>query len=288
MAEEKIFDIAPGEKYEDNRSRFTIFFQVLGRKFWKLININLMFILFNFPSILVSLALSTFMVNFFMPAMERIGAEGGALTVLFVVTFPVMMFLMAVPAVSFGPSQAGMTYLLRCFSYESPTFIWSDFKDKIKENLKQGIIVGLINLLMTVFILFDLYLYSRFNSSSSFLFPIANGLLLVVFLIFLMMNLYIYPMMVTYELKLKDLYKNALLFAFARFLPNLGILVLCFILILAPVILIQFTASVMVLTILYAFYILLGFSLPGYIINFFVNPVIDKYLMPKEKDASAE
>ena len=145
--EEKIFDVAPGEKYVDDRSRMTIFFQVLGRKFWKLISMNLIFLIFNIPSIIISFFLSGYVINVFSPFIENADEMAA---VLFVYSFPLLMFLMVIPAITVGPAQAGLTYLLRCFSYELPTFYWSDFKDKMKENLKQHSI-SLINLVAVVF-----------------------------------------------------------------------------------------------------------------------------------------
>ena len=79
----------------------------------------------------------------------------------------------------------------------------------------------------------------------------------------------------------KNIYKNALLFAFAKFLPNLGVLVLCLLLVLFPVFILQLVPNVLVLTITYLYYTILGFSLPGLVINFVINPIIDKYMQPK-------
>lgn len=277
--EEKIFDVGPGEVYEDDRSRMTIFFQVLGRKFWKLITVNLMFLLFNLPAIIISLVFSAFMLNAFLPT-SITATSNELMTNLFVLGIPLGVFLMVIPIITVGPAQAGMTYLLRCYSYEMPTFTWSDFKDKMRDNIKQGLLVSIINLFAIFFLIYDLYLYSQLNLGSSILFSIANGLLIVVFLLFLMMSLYLYPMMVTYRLKTKHLYKNAFLFAFAKFLPNLGVLLINFALVLGPVVIGILTGSPIAIAIAYVFYFALGFALPGYIVNFFINPVIDKYLQP--------
>lgn len=282
MAEEKIFEVAPGEEYVDDRSKLTIFFQVLGRKFWKLITINLMFILFNLPAIIVSLLFSVFLTNLLIPA-ELALSETDLFSHLLVFGVPLTLCLMVIPVITVGPAQAGMTYLLRCFSYEIPTFTWSDFKDKMKENLKQGLVVSLINLFAIAFLIYDLYLYTQLNAQSNPMFAVAHGLLIVVFVLFLMMNLYVYPMMVSYQLKTKYLFKNALLFAVAKFLPNLGILLLCGLIILGPMLIGTLAGSPIVLGIGYVLYVILGFSLPGYIINFIINPIIDKYLKPKDE-----
>jgi len=276
--DEKIFDVAPDEKYVDNRSRFTIFFQVFGRKFWKLIGMNLLFIVFNIPSIIISYFLSAFVTDMFMPFIAN---QEDMAIIMMIYGFPFMIFLMVIPAVTVGPAQAGMTYLLRCFSYEQPTFYWSDFIEKMKENLKQGIAVCLINLAITAVMFVDFYLYDQLTAGgANFMFQLANGLLIIAFILFLMMNMYIYPMMVTYELKLRDLYKNAFLFSMGKFLPNLLVLLICFILVMAPMLVVILTGNGTVLFIVYIYYLLLGFALPGLVLNFFINPVIDRYLRP--------
>lgn len=284
--EEKIFDVAPGEKYVDDRSRMTIFFQVLGRKFWKLISMNLIFLIFNIPSIIISFFLSGYVINVFSPFIENADEMAA---VLFVYSFPLLMFLMVIPAITVGPAQAGLTYLLRCFSYELPTFYWSDFKDKMKENLKQGIAVSLINLVAIVLLIIDFYLYDQMtDKGSNFMLSAANGLLIVVFLLFVMMSMYIYPMMVSYELNLKNLYKNAFLFSIGRFLPNLGVLIICFLLVIGPMAVVMFSGNAIALVIVYIYYLILGFSLPGLVLNFFINPAIDKYLRPAPAQGNKE
>jgi uncharacterized membrane protein YesL len=288
MSDEKIFEVAPGEHYEDDRSRLNIFFQVLGRKFWKLITINLMFILFNLPAMIISFFFCAFLTNLLIPA-ELVVTGTDLLSHLVVLGVPLTMSLMAIPIITVGPAQAGMTYLMRCFAYEIPTFTWSDFKDKMKENLKQGLLVSLINLIAITFLLYDIYLYTQLNAQANPLLSIANGLLVVVFALFLMMNLYLYPMMVSYQLKTKHLYKNALLFAFGKFIPNLGILLLCGVIILGPMIIGLVAGAPIIIGLGLVLYVTLGFSLTSYIINFFINPIIDKYLKPADAgEESAE
>lgn len=275
--DERIFDVAPGEKVEDNRSRLAVFMAVLGRKFWKLMGINLMYMLFNLPAIVLSFFLGLWMMQLFMPNVVE-GTSVDVWTILLVSVLPSTLFLMVVPSLSFGPAQAGLAYLMRCYAYELPVFVWSDFKEKVKENFRQGLIVSLIHFVLLIFLLIDLYLYSKLSFSSSIIMPIANGLMIIVFLLYLMMSLYLYPMMVTYNLKIKDLYKNAFIFAFAKFIPNLAVLAISFILILGPILLVQLTANMIALAITYTFYLVFSFSLPGLVSSFFINPILDKHL----------
>lgn len=283
--EEKIFDMGSDEEYIDNRSRLKVFFQVLGGKFWRLMTVNMMYLLFNIPAIIILLVAAAYLTEIILPSPAGGVVDPEIITYLYMqLGLPASFFLLAVPVICVGPAQAGLTYLLRCYSYEIPTFTWSDFKDKIKENLKQGTIVCLINLFITAFFIVDFYIYSQLNIESNMVLTVASVMLFMMFIIFLMMNFYLYPMMVTYELKVKDLYKNAFLFSIAKFLPNLGVLLLCLALILGPIIVAQLIGNVMIMFIVYLYYFVLGFTLPGLIINFCINPIIDKYLNPASKE----
>ena len=61
------------------------------------------------------------------------------------------------------------------------------------------------------------------------------------------------------------------LFSIAKFVPNLGILLLCLVLILAPIIITKLTGNIIFMFVVYMYYFALGFSCRGFIINFCIN-----------------
>ncbi len=133
-------------------------------------------------------------------------------------------FLSLFTIIGIGPATAGMTYVLRNFSREEHAFVWLDFKDAAFKNFKQSFIVALINFLgFGVLICSDFYygsVYLKIDSPSLFhLLPFAVSMFATV--IFLFMQYYLYIMIVTFDLNLKQLYKNALIFAFYGFPKNL-------------------------------------------------------------------
>ena len=85
-------------------------------------------------------------------------------------------------------------------------------------------IVALINTVVTVLVLFDIYFYISYRTENLII-TAASVLIIVAFLVFMMMSMYIYPMMVTFNLSIKQLYKNSFLFAIMKFIPNLLILI---------------------------------------------------------------
>lgn len=243
------------------KPRIVVFFGILSRKFWNLIKINLLFILFNIPAVIGMLYASMFYVpqNTKDPLMDL------------VVRFAFGAFFISIPLITVGPAQAGLTYILRNYAREEHAFLWWDFKESALKNFKQSIIISLIDFGVTIIAGFTMRFYLS-NINSSILMSFAAGLVIVSFIIYLMMHLYIYPMLITFKLTIKQIYKNALLFAFIKLIPNLLILILCF-----GLVLLSFLNYLIGIVLL----IFLTFSLIGLITNFYVYPVIKKHMIDK-------
>ncbi len=261
------------------KTRFVIFFEVFFRKFWNLIKINLLFGIFNIPAILFLLLFSMYYNQLILPQeMVQTGEE--LVGYLSGFTFPLLLLFICLPLITVGPAQAGMTYILRNYSREEHAFLWYDFKENAKKNFKQSMIVGAINAVITVLVMMDIYIYMKVQTDS-ILIPIANSLIIVAFLLFMMMSMYIYPMMVTFQLTTKQLYKNALLFAIMKFIPNVLILIVCFLVVIVPFYFAPFVGYVLL--------IFITMALVSYITNFFVYAKIDRYMIQKvEEEGQAE
>ncbi|MDD4188903.1 MAG: DUF624 domain-containing protein [Eubacteriales bacterium] len=244
--------------------RIVVFFRVIGRKFWNLISINLLYFVFNIPAIPAMMAV----MMFAFPA----EISGDALLDI-LIRFALGTFLLCVPVIAVGPAQSGLTYILRNYSNEEHAFIWMDFKDAAKKNLKQSLLISAIDFLIVIALCIAVNFYLRFPDGGTIM-KIIAGFVIMAFILFMMMHIYIYPMLVTFNLKLKDIYKNALIFAVMKFIPNLGILAVCFLL----------SAAVFFLNTVagFVFYILIAGSITGLIMNFYSNPVLVKYLSSEE------
>ena len=144
----------PGvDKNGPKKKRFFLFFELYFRKFWKMIELNLLFL------------------------------------------------VCCIPIVTIGPAIAGMTYVLRNYALEKPTFMVSDFFDAFKSNWKQGF--GLFTIFAAVSVLAGVSFFWYFaNSARSWLMLIPFGLCILLCLVLLFMQFYVYLMAVTVELKL--------------------------------------------------------------------------------------
>jgi len=200
-----------------------------------------------------------------------------------IVLLGVMLFT-SVPVFAVGPFQAGFTYLLKSYAIGEPVFVWTDFSTKTRSNKKLGLKVGLINGIIGFLLILDAVVYvaiandttGAYDFIPTFILFIAALVIIFGFTLFLMMNLYIYPMVVTFHITLKQLYKNAFIFALIRWLPNFLILLADVLLIALPLFLIPGTTSFFVTGILYVFILP---ALIGFTNNFYVYPTIKKYMI---------
>lgn len=252
------------------KPRIVIFFEIFARKFWSLVRLNLVYTLFNLPALLLGLFIS---LLFFQ---EVINIQPGAsefdkVYFDFVVRLMFVSILLSIPVITTGPAQAGLTYVLRNYSREEHAFIWSDFADQAVKNLKQSFIVSLIGVVVSATIGIALNFYLK-SGESNVLYSIAASIILIAFTVFIIMHMYIYPMMVTFKLSIKQLYRNALSFSGIYFVRNLLLLILC-VLILAVTFLIPPIGVIL--------YLLITSSLIGLITNFYVYPKLKRHIMDR-------
>ena len=263
----------PGVPHPDDappKARIVVFFEVFTRKFWNLVKINMMFSVFNLPALVAVFFASWFVLQ------KNLG--GDALSDLFM-RFIFGSVVLCIPLITVGPAQAGLTYILRNYAREEHAFIWGDFIENAKRNFKEGIIISVIDFIAVIIFGIALNFYTS-STANNLLMTFASAFLILSFVIFLMMHMFIYPMLVTFKLSVKQLYKNALVFALARFLPNLGILLICVLLVL-----VTFYFNTMIGLVLFP---LITVSLVGLIINFYVYPLMTKYLIDKAEGLESE
>ncbi|MEA4888245.1 MAG: YesL family protein [Clostridiaceae bacterium] len=277
------------------------FFSILGRKFWKICTINLMYVLFSLPALLIAFFGASYVLQAFLPgltpesladafAKANLSLQEGITMLDFAniqilqLYFLLAMLIVGLSLVVVGPVQAGVTYVLRNYSREEHAFIWMDFKEHAGKNLKQSLICSLISLAVTFIFVINFSFYS--NSSfigSGLLRVFLQTVIVILFLLWCMMQMYIYPMMVTFELSIKQMMKNCLLFSIMRLPLNLLILILsALILFVIPGIMLFMGYGISVLLAI-VWYVFLAFGLNLLMTNFFTYRGLDKYMISRIK-----
>ncbi len=128
-----------------------------------------------------------------------------------------LMFLISIlPVVTFGPAVAAMTKVCRNWSQERNAFIWADYWDAFKKNFKQAFGMGLIDILFVLCFAVAIPSYSEWAKNTPAMY-VPLVLCLSCCIVFFMMHFYIYLMIVSTNLSLRKIVKNAF------FLVSLGI-----------------------------------------------------------------
>ena len=124
--------------------------------------------------------------------------------------------LLMVPCVTItGPFNAGVTYVLRNWARDEHSFVLSDFKDALKANWKQALVISLIDGVMPFLVVTCWRFYSGMLSRSMiFILPAALTLLMGV--TWTLASMLAYPMLITYELKTLDVIRNSVLMTVAK------------------------------------------------------------------------
>lgn len=251
------------------------YFEIFFRKFWKLLQVNMLYFLCSLPMLVIFYFLAPVSDSF----ITRMGIDGeSAMTVhlMLRIFFATAMFILW----GSGPATAGYAYITRCFTREQHAWIFSDFKDKFKENFKQGIIVAIVDVVVLALIINGLYFYYQtYKSTGSQLWLIACCLLFTLMCVYTFMHYYIYQFMVTFSSSLRQLYKNALIFSLVQ-LP--GSVMLTILVLVLNFVLFNFITPIFVLIIDF----IIGCSLMRFPIEYCAARAIEKKLLPNVQSSN--
>jgi len=213
--------------------------------------------------------------------------EGQIIEMLRAIIFQTLVLLIPCLAIT-GPFTAGIAYVTRNWARDEHSFVWSDFKDAVKANWKQGLVVSAITSVMPL-ILYMCWMYYGEMAADSVFFIIPQVLSVMFVVIWLCSLLYQYPLMVTYKLRLRDVFRNSLFLTIGRLPMTVGLKLLSLAPIAISVLVCFFTAyyeiTIMVLAL---YYILFGFSLSRFIGASYSNAVFDRFINPNIEGAEVD
>lgn len=220
--------VAPGE---DTTPNLKYFFKLTFRKFSNLLTLNLMMFAMVLP---IALAVYIFFNGPQMPTMSSpafsalMGAQltnagGTELLTKLMSSMPQVNFitydsyaswlpyvLLGILAITWGWQNTAISYILRGLVRGDGVFMFSDYFYAIKKNFKQGLVLGLIDAGVIIVLIIDfLYTWSARSNYWSYLMFFAVTALIIVYLF---MRMYLYLMMVTFNITLYKMLKNALIF----------------------------------------------------------------------------
>lgn len=262
------------ERDAKKKNAFFRFFELLLRKFTKLFLLNIVYVICISPLICGAVVLVT---GTFQLSEEVIRGSFLISRIMWLAShIPLWLnfTLLAVDIVFFGPLTCGFTYMLRNYATERHAW-FSDFFSKSMENFKQGFVMGIVDVVVCVsFILYAGLDISPLRGEGMYYFYVfMKSAAWVIALFYIFMRFYLYTIAVTFELPLKDVFKNASIFAVLGFFRNILATICCVATIFA------FTSTWIIDLVLL---VSILFSFCGFIGMFTTYPVIQKYMLPKE------
>ena len=284
------------EKGEDTTPTLGRFFKLWGRKFWKLISLNLMMVVQIIPLLLIAwlyLAgpkIPTLYSPLYAPLL---GAQTAAPTTVGMTLFnsaagllhetPIFNSwanwliggLIVIQVVTYGWQRTASTYILRNLVRGDGVFMISDYFYAIRRNLKQGFIMGVIDCAALFALGFDLFYF--WNAPTTGGNNVMYFTIFALVFIYAVMRFYTYLMMVTFNMKLGKIFKNALIFTVMGFKRNLLALLGIALLTGLFAVLIIFFGQIIPAFYIIPFLCLLGFC--GFMYTFAAYPVIEKYMI---------
>lgn len=283
------------EKGAPEKRAFFRFWEIAWLKKYKLMAVNLMYLISNLiPTALAALSYMVAVSLYFtLTSTDKTMGEiiSGSPEAAHLYTIGLVfttMFFTILPVFAVGPTKAGFMYIIKSFVKREPCFIWYDFTTKTRSNAKLATKACLINAFLGFLIMIDTAFVMAITTPGTPLEQYLPGwmqfistvVLICLSVLFLTMMLYIYPMIVTFKLTLKQLYKNAMLFAFVKWLPNIGIILVNIIMILIPLIFIDGIFSLIVSLFLY---VIIGMGFMSFVNTFYTYPIIKKFMIDNYK-----
>ena len=254
-------------KDEPPKTGAALFLDIFSLRFWKLIQLNLVFMLCSIPAIVIVFFLSAFAVVWLASFQLNVTAFS-ANEVNAVYTVSACLTAIFIAVFGSGSASAGMAYVIRNYVNNTHAWVWSDFKDSMKANFRQGTIIFIIDVIVTMLFVVSIVFYG--NAMTGILATVLRTVVLVVFAV---MHMYIYPLLAGFELKMKDIYRNAFFLTMAKLPWNVFSFALS-----AIFLYVMFSAAIKIfIGLIAAFFVFFAFF--AFTQRFMVNNIIKKYML---------
>lgn len=260
------------------KTRVALFFQVLKERFFDLIKVNFLQLIFWIPFLMWT-ALNISAIQAIDVSAYEGQANAGAELMSTMSGYVVMWLAGLIPCILItGPSSAGSAYLMRNWARDQHAFLFSDFKDAFKSNWKQALGVSAMTCILPIVVYTAMMYYSQLANSNVLMF-VPMVVVLSVALMWALMLPLLYSMMIGYEMSFKTLLKNSFLMAAAA-LPKMVLARVLTLIPVAALVVGLYMGNGIVLMVSVVYYLLIGFALSKLIYASFANGIYDKYLNP--------
>lgn len=255
----------------------------------RLMGVNVLFLLFNIPSLAIAFGFSII----FMPGLVSafnlnkfisITADAGTEVVSYqLLSLLMVFFVISVTAsllICIGPFQTGFAQVYKDIRNGTSVSLFGSFKVGLKENWKKALVSMFIGIFLSAVFILAVSFYLNMKTDLGI---VIGTVFCVLYVAFILVQNFAYNLMVTTDLRLGQIYKNSLLFLLIRFghCLALGIVVILFY-ILIPFVLLM-SASYTTLGIFIFLYSFLVIAWVQYGLSYYTGRLIDRYVAEDEE-----
>lgn len=256
---------------EDGKKRAIFrYFEIIYRNFSKIVPINLFYFICIFPLFTGVISMFCAFLGVSVEAIESMYFVHLSVWFATVIPRPVFIILFVLSLFAYGPLTAGLTHCVMNLVSGKHIFV-TDLFVRAKKNLKQGIILGLLDM----FVLFSALLYISSNPAVAgggtfYFYQIAKIIAIIVAVVYFCMRFYTYAISVKFELSIKDILKNSWIFFVLGFFRNILAILVVFI-VLSTCISTRKIDIVLLGTVF--------FGVARFSVSFITYHIIDKYML---------
>lgn len=255
----------------------------------RLMGVNVLFLLFNIPSLAIAFGfsiifmpglVSAFNLNKFISITADTGTEVVSYQLL---SLLMVFFVISVTAsllICIGPFQTGFAQVYKDIRNGTSVSLFGSFKVGLKENWKKALVSMFIGIFLSAVFILAVSFYLNMKTDLGI---VIGTVFCVLYVAFILVQNFAYNLMVTTDLRLGQIYKNSLLFLLIRFghCLALGIVVILFY-ILIPFVLLM-SASYTTLGIFIFLYSFLVIAWVQYGLSYYTGRLIDRYVAEDEE-----
>lgn len=183
-----------------------------------------------------------------------------------------LYLVFCIPIITIGPATVAMTNVLRRYSEEKLTYVWSDFFETFRSCFKSALLYSVIYVIPMAVAGYTVYFYFLQAQQTAWAY-VLFGAMLLVFICLFISSLYAVILIGSVTLTLRQIVKNSLILSIVAVKQNLLVL-FCWLLG-AICILLLFPASLLLVLLLLPVTML-------YTAVYILNPVIKKYCIWQE------
>lgn len=193
----------------------------------------------------------------------------------------IIMFLVSSCLLCIGPVESGLCQVFRNIYRGQGVEYKNDLKKGIKSNIPQTIGAMIISGAVLAIILYGISFYLKIEGNVG---TIGSTILLILLFVFVLIQNMVYQLIVSIDLPLLKIYKDALLFFLLKFGKSLIMIIIMIIVLLIVPYILLLSSTFITLTLLLLLYLFVISGLLQFMFSYFTSDYINAYIVKKQAE----